>query len=252
MQLSELELYLENLLASKQIKDYCPNGLQIEGSQQIEKIVTGVTASQALIEQAVAQKADLLLVHHGFFWKNEAYIIRGIKHKRIKALLENNINLMAYHLPLDAHAEFGNNQQLGKVLGIENISAAEGLEPTGIVMQGSLPVEQSAEEFAQTINVALNRTCLVVSPDNNKSIKTVAWCTGGGQGYIEQAAALGVDAFISGEISEQTTHLAKELNIHFFAAGHHATERYGIKALGEHIAKKFECSVQFIDIDNPA
>ena len=251
MQQNEFEHYLNKLLSTETIKDYCPNGLQIQGQANIKKIVTGVTASQALIDQAIALQADTLLVHHGYFWKNEPYVIRGIKYQRIKALLEHNINLFAYHLPIDVHPMLGNNAQLGKLLSIENIQALTSVSPEGIVMQGELSSALSADEFAQTINKVLNRACLHIAPPSNKKISTVAWCTGGGQNYIEQAAAQGIDAFITGEASEQTTHIAREMNIHFFAAGHHATERYGIKALGEHIHQALGLEVTFIDIDNP-
>jgi dinuclear metal center YbgI/SA1388 family protein len=246
-----LENHLNDLLTINLIKDYCPNGLQIQGKNEIKKIITGVTATQALIEQAIAQKADALLVHHGFFWKNEAYAIRGMKYKRIKALLEHDINLFAYHLPLDAHAQLGNNAQLGKLLTIDNVKPLLGLKPEGIVMQGELNTPLSAQEFSGQISTILQRQCLHIGATSNKTIKTVAWCTGGGQGYIEAVAEQGIDAFITGEASEQTTHIAREMDIHFFAAGHHATERYGIKTLGEYLQQKFDLSVEFIDIDNP-
>jgi len=251
MQRSELESYLNTLLSESMIKDYCPNGLQIQGKNDIKKIVTGVTATQALIEQAIAKKADALLVHHGFFWKNESYAIKGMKHQRIKALLANDINLLVYHLPLDAHVELGNNAQLGQLLSINNIKPLANLKPLGIVMQGDFTEEVSAATLSENISTTLQRQCLHIAPSTNKKIKTIAWCTGGGQGYIEAAAEQGIDAFITGEASEQTTHIAREMNIHFFAAGHHATERYGIKALGAHLQQKFDLAVEFIDIDNP-
>lgn len=251
MQQNEFEHYLNELLSADAIKDYCPNGLQIQGQRKIQKIVTGVTASQALIDKTIELQADTLLVHHGYFWKNEPYAIRGIKHQRIKALLEHNINLFAYHLPIDVHPLVGNNAQLGKLLSIENIQVMEGVYPEGIVMQGEFLSALSADDLTQTINEMLNRSCLHIAPSSNKKINTVAWCTGGGQNYIEIAAEQGIDAFITGEASEQTTHIAREMNIHFFAAGHHATERYGIKALGEHIHQALGLEVEFIDIDNP-
>jgi len=251
MKAQELERYLNVLLSPEMIKDYCPNGLQIQGIDEIKKIVTGVTASQALIEQAISEKADVLLVHHGIFWQNDSYVIRGMKYNRIKALLNNNINLFAYHLPLDAHIEYGNNAQLGQLLALQNISAFSGVQPEGILMKGSLLNIVSGDEFSQQISSNLQRQCLHIPPLSNKLIKTVAWCTGGGQNYIENAAEQGIDAFITGEASEKTTHIAKEMDIHFFAAGHHATERYGIKALGEHLQDNFDVDVKFIDIDNP-
>lgn len=251
MKLSDFEQYLNELLKPEQIKDYAPNGLQIQGSAQITKIVTGVTASQALIDLAIAEKADALLVHHGYFWKNESYVIRGMKHKRIKALIENNISLFAYHLPLDIHPILGNNAQLATLLNIDVTGPLELGNAFSIAIQGQLPEHTSGFDLALLINNKLNRECLHIAPPSNKKIKTIAWCTGGGQDYIELAAEQGIDAFISGEVSEKTTHIAKEMDIHFFAAGHHATERYGVKALGEHIAKEQGLNVVFIDIDNP-
>ena len=251
MQISTLEQYLNELLQPHAIKDFCPNGLQVQGKTQINKIVTGVTASQALIEQAIELNADALLVHHGFFWKNESPTITGMKYRRIKALLDHNINLLAYHLPLDVHPELGNNAQLAKLLGIKVTGLVEENNPFSVVVKGELAKPMSGQSFNQLLTDKLNRTSLHIASSSNKEIKTVAWCTGGGQGYIELAAAQGIDAFISGEASEQTTHVAREMDIHFFAAGHHATERYGAKALGEHLAQKFELDVEFVDINNP-
>ena len=251
MKLNDFEQYLNELLKPNKIKDYAPNGLQIQGNEKITKIVTGVTASQALIDLAIAKKADALLVHHGYFWKNESYVIRGMKHRRIKALIENNINLFAYHLPLDIHPTLGNNAQLATLLNIDVTGPLELGNALSIAIQGKLPEITSGCDFALLINKKLNRKCLHIAPPSNKKIKTIAWCTGGGQDYIELAAEQGIDAFISGEISEKTTHIAKEMDIHFFAAGHHATERYGVKALGEHIAKEQGLNVIFIDVDNP-
>lgn len=204
-----------------------------------------------MIDRAIAAQADALIVHHGFFWKNESYVIRGMKYERIKALLAHNINLFAYHLPLDVHEQFGNNAQLGQILSLENIQPLTGVEPQGIVLQGELAQSLLADKFSQIISEKLQRQCLHLKAVSNKTIKTVAWCTGGGQNYLELAAEQGIDAFITGEVSEQTTHIANEMDIHFFAAGHHATERYGIKALGEHLSKELALSVEFIDIDNP-
>ncbi|MBL4940792.1 MAG: Nif3-like dinuclear metal center hexameric protein [Colwellia sp.] len=246
-----LEQFLNQLLKPEQIKDYAPNGLQIQGRDEITKIVTGVTASQALIDQAINEKADAIIVHHGYFWKNESYVIRGMKHKRIKALLDHDINLFAYHLPLDIHPTLGNNAQLANLLNIKVTGPLELGKPLSVAIQGELPATCSGTELAQLINFKLNRNCLHISPPSNKPINSIAWCTGGGQDYIELAAEQGIDAFISGEVSEKTTHIAKEMDIHFFAAGHHATERYGVKALGAHLANKHNVEVVFIDIDNP-
>jgi dinuclear metal center YbgI/SA1388 family protein len=252
MKLNDFERYLNQLLKPEQIKDYAPNGLQIEGSEEITKIVTGITASKALIDLAIVEKADALIVHHGYFWKNEPYVIRGMKHSRIKALIENDINLFAYHLPLDIHPTLGNNAQLASLLNIEVTGPLELENSLSIAIQGQLSDIMSGDDLARVISKKLHRECLHIAPPSNKKIKTVAWCTGGGQDYIELAAEQGIDAFISGEISEKTTHIAKEMDIHFFAAGHHATERYGVKALGEHIAKEQGLNVVFIDVDNPA
>ena len=245
--------YCDDLLDAPQFKDYCPNGLQVEGLAEVSNIVTGVTASQALIDAAVDAEADLLLVHHGFFWPGESPSIVGMKQRRIKRLLEANISLVAYHLPLDAHPMLGNNAQLAKLLDLEVQGRFGGSGSEAIGMHGSLYEPRSASEFAGHISQSLNRQVLHIAPDNaaSDSIRTIAWCTGAAQSYIEQAADLGVDAFITGEASEQTTHIARESGLHFYAAGHHATERYGVKALGEHLAQHFEVNQQFIDIDNP-
>lgn len=248
---NELEHYLNGLLKPEKIKDFTPNGLQIQGSKDIKKVITGVTASKALIERAISEQADAILVHHGYFWKNESYVIRGMKHDRIKSLLLNDINLFAYHLPLDIHPTLGNNAQLAKLFNIEGVAPLELGNPLSVAMQGSFKQEWRGEDLAKLINNTLERECLHIAPPSNKVIKTIAWCSGGGQGYIELAAEQGIDAFLTGEVSEQTTHIAHEMDIHFFAAGHHATERYGIKALGEYLAKEHGLDVVFIDIDNP-
>jgi dinuclear metal center YbgI/SA1388 family protein len=247
----DLENYLTTLLKPEQIKDFTPNGLQIQGAEKVTKIVTGVTASKALIDRAISEQADAIIVHHGYFWKNESYVIRGMKHDRIKALLMNDINLFAYHLPLDIHPILGNNAQLAKLFSIENIIPLEVGNPLSVAVQGTFKEEFSGKELKTLINTTLERECLHIAAPSNKPIKTIAWCSGGGQGYIELAAEQGIDAFLTGEVSEQTTHVAHEMDIHFFAAGHHATERYGVKALGEHLAKEHGLEVLFIDIDNP-
>ncbi|WP_027672412.1 Nif3-like dinuclear metal center hexameric protein [Rheinheimera baltica] len=243
--------WLNDELQINKIRDYCPNGLQVEGKAQINRVVTGVTASQALLDAAVAVNADAILVHHGYFWKNEAYPVIGIKRKRLQTLLNHDINLLAYHLPLDVHPVLGNNAQLGLLLHATNVCAVNEAEPNGVLMQGELIAETALDTIAKSLESSLNRQVLVHDAGIG-SVKTLAWCTGGGQGYIEQAAAAGAQLFITGEVSEQTIHLSRELGIHFIAAGHHATERYGIKALGECIARQFGLDVQFIDIDNPA
>lgn len=246
----KLEALLNQKLNPQLIKDYCPNGLQVEGRTEIKKIVTGVTASQALIEQAIEHNADALLVHHGYFWKSEPESIRGMKGQRIRSLIQNDINLYAYHLPLDIHPELGNNKLLADLLGIHVDGGLEG-HPQSVAMYGHFEQALTADELSQRIEQALQRRPLHVAPNSNRIIKTVGWCTGGGQDYVDLAAQHGLDAFISGEISERTTYSAREQNVHYFAAGHHATERYGVKALGEWLANEYDFEVEFIDIDNP-
>ncbi|MBH0021075.1 Nif3-like dinuclear metal center hexameric protein [Pseudoalteromonas sp. SWXJ133] len=249
MQRREFNQLLNDILKPHLIKDFCPNGLQVEGKNEIKKIVTGVTASQALIDAAIEQQADAILVHHGFFWKGESQPITGMKKRRIAALLAHDINLFGYHLPLDIHPAVGNNAQLAKLLDIE-IEA--GLEPTSnsVAMKGRLKTPLSGEDFASKIAKVLDREPLTSLVRSTK-IETIALCTGGGQGYIDLAAEQGIDAYLTGEASEQTIHSSREQNIDFFAAGHHATERYGVKALGELLAQEHGFDVTFIDIDNP-
>ncbi|MFV8431059.1 Nif3-like dinuclear metal center hexameric protein [Vibrio owensii] len=247
----QLEKILNEKLSPQLIKDYAPNGMQVEGKSEIKRIVTGVTASQALIDKAIELEADALLVHHGYFWKGEPEPIRGMKGKRIRSLIKSDINLYGYHLPLDIHPELGNNAELARLLDIEVEGGLEG-HPQSVALFGRLKQAMTGTDFANKINHVLNREPLHISPDNaEKMIETVGWCTGGGQDFIELAAQHGLDAFISGEISERTTYTARELDIHYFSAGHHATERYGIKALGEWLAQEHGLDVTFIDIDNP-
>ncbi len=224
--------------------DYCPNGLQVEGRAEVRRIVSGVTASQALLDAAVAADADLILVHHGYFWRGEAAPLTGIKGRRIRTLMRADISLLAYHLPLDAHPELGNNRQLGNRLGFSQGGAVDGLL-WGIDLSEPLPTAT----LAARIETALGRSPLVVG--ESTGLRRVAWCTGAAQGMIEAAAGLGFDAFISGEVSEQTVHQARELGIDYLAAGHHATERYGVRALGEQLAGHFDIEHDFIDIPNP-
>lgn len=247
----ELESILNAYLKPEAIKDYCPNGLQVEGKPEIRKVITGVSACQALIDAAILQNADAVLVHHGYFWRGEPASLRGMKYKRIKALIENGINLYAYHLPLDIHPLVGNNVQLAKHLNIEIKGPLEEGNAQSLALWGELVSPKTPEDFAQSIAQALSREPLHIASGVNPLIKRVAWCTGGGQDYIDLAAVRGMDAFISGEISERTTFSATEQGIDYFAAGHHATERGGIKALGEWLAQKHGQDVTFIDIDNP-
>jgi len=247
----QLETYLDTLLESRQFKDYSPNGLQVEGRKQIRRLITGVTASQALLDEAVRLQADAILVHHGYFWGGESAQIRGMKKRRLQTLLQHDINLYAYHLPLDAHPTLGNNAQLARLLDIQVIRPLESDNPRSLSLVGELAAPVSAEQFSQRLASALGRAPLLCVGQEGAPIRTVAWCSGGGQSYINLAAEQGVDAFFSGEVSEQTVHVAREMGIHFYAAGHHATERYGVKALGEWLAAECGLEVLFIDIDNP-
>lgn len=247
--LHELVHYADTLLKAHEFNDYCPNGLQVDAGRNVKKIITGVTASQALIDVAIKEKADVLLVHHGYFWKGEKPELTGIKGQRIRSLMQNGISLVAYHLPLDAHVELGNNVQLAQVLGWQITGGMDkSANPIGLV--GNLAKPTLLEELAGNIGQKLQRTPQFFG-EKNRPIKSVAWCTGAAQSYMDKAIALGVDCFITGEVSEQTYHLAQESGVAFIAAGHHATERYGVKALGEHLAERFSLDVQFVDIDNP-
>lgn len=248
--LKDIASYLHALLNLDAVDDYCPNGLQVFGRENIQKIVTGVTACQDLLDAAVAEKADAILVHHGYFWKGEDPCLVGIKHRRLQTLLNNNINLLAYHLPLDLHSEYGNNAQLAKLLNIKvtrRIAARGGLE---LLFLGELSSPQKGEDFANFLQQKLNRAPIHIAK-TDKLINTIAWCTGAAQNFIEFAIDSGADAYLTGEISEQTVHVAREVGIHFFAAGHHATERYGVMALGDHLSQQFNVQHRFIDIDNP-
>ena len=247
MNIKELIDYTGQILEVERFRDYCPNGLQVEGRQQVRSIVTGVTASMALLESAREAGADMVLVHHGYFWRNEDPRVVGIKHKRLRFLLTHEINLAAYHLPLDAHPELGNNAQLARLLGL-NVEGVAGEQ--SLVWHGSLPVAESLWDFQQRLGGELQRQPQVVG-DLKRQVRRVAWCTGAAQQYLETAIALGVDVFVSGEISEQTVHLARESGVSYIAAGHHATERYGVQALGQHLAQHFGLTHQFVDIENP-
>ncbi len=248
MQRTELESYLGQLLDISRFRDYSPNGLQVEGRPEVRKIIAGVSASQALLDEAVAWGADAVLVHHGYFWKGEDGRITGLKKKRLATLLNQDISLFAYHLPLDAHAELGNNAQLARVLGwtVEGRFAEQDM---GFLGSCSEPL--AAAELALQVGLALGREPLLVG-DGLRPVRRVAWCSGGAQGYFEEAIAAGAELFLSGEISEQTTHLARESGVPFIAAGHHATERYGVRALAAHLAEGFGLDCRFLDIHNPA
>ncbi len=245
--LQQLLNYTNDFLKIKQFRDYCPNGLQVEGRAEVNKVVSGVTASLDLIDAAIEREADVLLVHHGYFWKGEDSVVQGMKRRRLKRLLENDVSLVAYHLPLDAHAEIGNNACLG---GLLDFVVERPLNREGVGLVGSLPEPVNITALAHRIANALGREPLVIA-SGPEEIRRVGWCTGAAQSYLPQAVELGLDAFITGEISEQTVHVARESGIHFIAAGHHATERYGVMALGELWAEEFGVEHEFVDIDNP-
>lgn len=247
MERAILENYLAEFLQVNDFRDYCPNGLQVEGRGEINRIVTGVTASAALIEAAVADGADALIVHHGYFWRGEDARITGMRRRRLGLLFQHNLNLFAYHLPLDAHSEVGNNATLARQLGLE---IATRFGDQNVATLGTVASGSTVASFARTITEKLGRPPMVIG-DAARPLRRIAWCTGGAQGMFEQAIALNVDAYLSGEISEQTVHLARESGVAYIAAGHHATERYGVQALGEHLAQRFGVQHRFIEIENP-
>ncbi|WWO96673.1 MAG: Nif3-like dinuclear metal center hexameric protein [Candidatus Dasytiphilus stammeri] len=244
---TELEQLINQLLRSSSFRDYVPNGLQVTGRDQIFNIVSGVTACQALLEEAVKHRADAVIVHHGYFWNNESLVIKGIKRNRLKTILVNDINLYCWHLPLDAHPKLGNNAQLAKLLGI----IVQG-EIVPLLWWGKFQDPLTSEGLNQLLSTKLGRVPLHCGDNAPHFITRIAWSTGAGQDLIEQAGNFGVDAFITGEVSEQTIHIARENGIHFFAAGHHATERGGIKALSKWLENNYALRVMFIDIENPA
>jgi dinuclear metal center YbgI/SA1388 family protein len=248
LQRGALEAHLARLLDVARFRDYSPNGLQVEGRAAIARIVTGVTANAALIEAAIAAKADAVIVHHGWFWRNEDPRLVGMKRRRVALLLANDISLFSYHLPLDAHPTLGNNAQLARRLGWR-IRGWAGEQ--GVVAHGAPARPMSLGRLAADVERALGRAPLVVG-DPSHRICRLAWCTGGAQGFIETAVSLGVDAFLTGEVSEQTVHVARECRIAFIAAGHHATESGGVRALGAHLARRFGIVHTHVDIPNPA
>ena len=241
----------DKLLQPARFQDYGPNGLQVEGRAGISKIVSGVTASRALIEAAIAAEADAIFVHHGLFWRGQNGCVTGWMKQRLALLLAHNINLFAYHLPLDAHAELGNNAQLGLKLGLKPTSrfGEQDLGFLGARTDGGS--FSRALELSKHIENVLNRPVALVGRAET-AIKNIAWCTGGAQGYFEAAIAAGADAFITGEISEPQAHYAREMDVAFLACGHHASERYGAPAVAGHVAAQFGLAHGFIDIDNPA
>jgi dinuclear metal center YbgI/SA1388 family protein len=246
---NELSQFLADQLQIAKINDYCPNGLQVEGIAQIKVIVSGVTASLALIEAAIDLKADALLVHHGYFWRGESPCLVGQKYQRIKKLMDANMNLYAFHLPLDVHPEWGNNVQLAKQLGlvVEGTFAEQGLACFGRVSDAAL---RTVGDFSRWAEAQLGRAPLLIgSPD--QPLGRVAWCTGAAQNFLADAINVGATLYLSGEISEPTVHLARESGVAYLACGHHATERYGVQAVGQVIAEQFGITHHFVDIPNP-
>ena len=248
-QRTEIASHLAAWLAVDRFKDYGPNGLQVEGRAEVGRVVSGVTANLALIEAAVAAQADLIVVHHGLFWRGQDGRITGWLRRRLALLLAHDINLLAYHLPLDAHPECGNNAQLGQRLGLR-ADARFGEQDLGFIGPAAAGVGD-ADALVACVAGVLQRPPLLLRGDG-RPLRRVAWCSGGAQGYFEAAIAAGADAFITGEVSEPQAHLARETGVAFLACGHHATERYGAPALGEHLARQFGVHHQFIEIENPA
>ena len=249
--LNEVTTYTDEYLNVVEYTDYCPNGLQVEGQSEIKKIVTGVTASLELIEKALDWGAQCLIVHHGYFWKNERTQITGIKKRRLQALLSNDVSLLSYHLPLDAHPVVGNNVQLAHRLGIEPLEPLQKHVKKPIGNVGVLAAPMAVEDFVARCEQALNRKALHIN-SGPQQVQRIAWCRGAAQSMIDDAVEQAADVYLTGEISEQTVHTARECNLHFVAAGHHATERYGVQALGAHLAEKFALEHQFIEVENPA
>ena len=246
--IAEVERYLSEALAVGQFKDYAPNGLQVEGKPEIRRLVSGVTASRALIEAAVEAGADALLVHHGLFWRGQDGRLTGWLRQRLAPLFAQQINLLAYHLPLDAHPDWGNNAGLGALFGWR---ADQRFGEQQLGFAASLPQPLALSELQQQLERTLGRAVIAL-PGDGRPLRRVAWCTGGAQGYFEAAIAAGADVFLTGEISEPQAHLARETGVAFVAAGHHATERYGVQLLGAHLAERFGLEHRFIEIANPA
>jgi dinuclear metal center YbgI/SA1388 family protein len=248
--LTRLQETLDEILAPQLFRDYAPNGLQVQGREQVSRLVTGVTACQALIDAAIAWNADAILVHHGFFWRNENPSLTGMKRRRVAALLEAEVSLFGYHLPLDAHPDYGNNARLARLLDIEVEGELLPGDPSEVGNLGRLAAPTRVGDFVERVERELSRTPLHVG-DPDRKVQRIAWCSGAAQGYIEAAVTAGAELYLTGEASEQTVHVAREEGIEFIAAGHHATERYGVQALGEAVAERLAIEHRFIDIDNP-
>jgi len=248
--LAELVSHLDECLEPHRFRDYCPNGLQVQGRPEVSRLVTGVTASQALLDAAVEWGADAILVHHGYFWRGESQTVTGMKRRRLGTLINNDISLLAYHLPLDAHPELGNNACLGQLMGISIHRPLQPDDSEGVGSIGDLPSPIPAGDLVARLSDITGRAPLHIG-DSGAMVQRIGWCTGAAQGYIDAAVTAGAEVFVTGEASEQTVHTAREEGIHFIAAGHHATERYGVQAVGKHLAEQFGLDHRFIDIDNP-
>lgn len=248
--LQDIIQWCDQTLKSPEFKDYAPNGLQIEGKTEVRKILAAVTASQDAIDAAIRENADLLLVHHGYFWKGEAYPITGMRGKRIKSLIQHDISLLAYHLPLDSHPSLGNNVAIADLLRLERIEALDPSERHPIGNIGHLNQPMPVEEFKKFVSEKLKFDAIHLPADKNM-IEKVGFCTGGAQDFIVKAAEQGCDAYISGEVSERTFYEAKELGVHYFACGHHATERYGVQRLGQAISEQFDIEYVYFELNNP-
>ena len=246
-----LHVQLNALLQPERFKDYCPNGLQVEGKSRVRKLVTGVTASLALIDAAIAAGADALLVHHGLYWRGADGCAVGWLGKRLRALLLADVSLFAYHLPLDAHEQFGNNATLGRLTGWVSPEAVPSITGEQGLLWHTAASYESAAALSEHLSNCLGRGAVLV-PGDGRPIRRVAWCTGGAQGYFEQAIALGVDAYVTGELSEPQVHYAREAGVAFVACGHHATERYGVRAVGEYVANTLGVEHEYIEIESPA
>lgn len=250
MQLIELAKHLDDLLGASQLKDYCPNGLQVEGRAEVGRVLCGVTASQALLDHAVAGGYDAVVVHHGYFWKGEDPRVLGIRRRRLHTLLSHDISLLAFHLPLDVHPQLGNNAQLARVMGWEGEGRFAEQDLGWIGRPFATDEAVSAQRIARSIAARLGRDPLLLG-DGSRPVRRIAWCTGAAQGFFEQAIAAGADLYVSGEVSEQTAHLAHESGVPYIAAGHHATERYGIQAIAGHLCEVLALQADFVDLPNP-
>ena len=248
--LSEIIRWCDQTLKAQEFKDYAPNGLQIEGKAEVKKILCAVTASQTAIDAAIAYGADMLLVHHGYFWKGEAYPITGMRGKRIKSLIQNDISLVGYHLPLDSHPTLGNNAAISDLLGLENIEALDPSERHPIGNIGYLKTAMSPEAFKSFVSEQLAFDAIHLTAER-KEIRKIGYCTGGAQDFIKKAFDQNCDAYISGEVSERTFYEAQELNVHYYACGHHATERYGVQRLAQAISEQFGIETQYFELNNP-